>query len=211
MSAEVQGPIYQGQSHADDTGPSVQMTIAAGPHPQPIPNQLVEQLDFSVPAELVREIDELITHYPKKRSASLMLLHAMQEHFGYISRQAVEWIASKLELQPINIYELVTFYPMFHQKPVGMYHFRVCRTLSCALGGSYKLHAYLCHKLGLDPHAHGAQTTEDGEHTVEFVECLASCGTAPVMMCNDQFHEAVSEKLADEILAEIRAEIETGE
>jgi NADH-quinone oxidoreductase subunit E len=65
--------------------------------------------------------------------------------------------------------------------------------------------------LGLDPHAHGAQTTKDGEHTVEFVECLASCGTAPVMMCNDQFYEAVSEKRADDILAELRAEIETGE
>ncbi len=210
MSAEVQGPNPKVQSPGTDEIAPVQMTIAAGPQPQAIPDQLIEQPDFSVPADLAAEIDELITHYPKKRSASLMLLHAIQEHFGYISRQAVEWIASKLELQPINIYELVTFYPMFHQKPVGMYHFRVCRTLSCALGGSYKLHAYLCKKLGLDPHAHGAQTTEDGEHTVEFVECLASCGKAPVMMCNDHFYEAVSEKLADETLAEIRAEIETG-
>ncbi|HTL18794.1 MAG TPA: NAD(P)H-dependent oxidoreductase subunit E, partial [Patescibacteria group bacterium] len=89
-------------------------------------------------------LDELITHYPKKRSASLMLLHAVQEHYGYISRQAIEWIASKLALQPINIYELVTFYPMFHQKPVGKYHLKVCRTLSCALGGSYKLRDYFC-------------------------------------------------------------------
>ena len=68
---------------------------------------------------LAAEIDELITHYPKKRSASLMLLHAIQEHFGYISRQAVEWIAAKLELQPINVYELVTFYPMFHAAAGG--------------------------------------------------------------------------------------------
>jgi|ERR1051326_1959456 NADH-quinone oxidoreductase subunit E len=211
MSLEVQGPKSKVQSQTTGVLPAGEMRIIAGPNSQPIPNQLSEQPDFSVPAELVREIDELITHYPKKRSASLMLMHAIQEHFGYISRQAVEWIASKLELQPINIYELVTFYPMFHQKPVGMYHFRVCRTLSCALGGSYKLHSYLCKKLGLDPQAPGAQTTEDGEHTVEFVECLASCGTAPVMMCNDQFYEAVSEKLADEILGEIRAEIETGE
>jgi NADH-quinone oxidoreductase subunit E len=177
-----------------------QTELAACPNEQPIPNELVEQPDFAIPAELEREIDEVITHYPKQRSASLMLLHAVQEHFGYISRQAVEWIASKLELQPINIYELVTFYPMFHQKPIGTHHLRVCRTLSCALGGSYKLHAHLCKKLGLDPHAHGAQTTEDGEFTVEFVECLASCGTAPVMMCNDKFFEGVSETKADEIL-----------
>jgi len=168
---------------------------------QPIPNQLLEQPDFAVPPALVAELDEVISHYPKKRSASLMLLHAIQEHFGYISRQAVEWIAAKLELQPINVYELVTFYPMFQQKPVGKYHLRVCRTLSCALGGSYELHEHFCEKLGLDPHAHGPQTTKDGKFTVEFVECLASCGTAPVMMCNDQFYEAVSGNKADEILS----------
>ena len=77
-----------------------------------------------------------------------MLLHAMQEHFGCISQEAVEWTAAKLELQPINIYELVTFYPMFRQEPVGKYHFKVCRTLSCALGGSHKLHEHFCDKLG---------------------------------------------------------------
>ena len=167
---------------------------------QPLPNQLLAQPDFAVPAALLAEMEELITHYPKKRSASLMLLHAVQEHFGFISRQAVEWIAAKLELQPINVYELVTFYPMFHEKPVGKYHLRVCRTLSCALGGSYELHEHFCSKLGLDPHGHGPQTTPDGKFTVEFVECLASCGTAPVMMCNETFHEGVTPQKADEIL-----------
>src|SRR6266850_3358059 len=111
---------------------------------QPIPNQLLEQEDFEVPPALAAEIDELISHYPVKRSASMMLLHALQEHFGFLSRQAVEWTAAKLELQPINIYELITFYPMFQLKPVGKNHLRVCRTLSCALGGSYKLHEHLC-------------------------------------------------------------------
>lgn len=167
-----------------------------------IPNPLRDQADFSVPAALAAELDELITHYPKKRSASLMLLHALQERFGYISRQAVEWVAARLELQPINVYELVTFYPMFHQEPLGKYHLKVCRTLSCALGGSYELHEHFCQKLGLDPHGHGAQTTKDGRFTVEFVECLASCGTAPVMMCNDAFYEGVSKEKADDILGE---------
>ena len=167
---------------------------------EPIPNLLLDQPGFAVPPALDAEITELITHYPKKRSASLMLLHAIQEHFGYVSRQAVEWIAAKLELQPINIYELVTFYPMFHRKPVGKYHFKICRTLSCALGGSYKLHEHFCAKLGLDPHAHGPQTTKDGQFTVEFVECLAGCGTAPAVMCNGAFHEAVTQAKADEIL-----------
>src|SRR5262245_3965857 len=117
---------------------------------EPVPGDLANQPEFRVPPALEKELDELIAHYPKKRSASLMLLHAVQEQFGFISRQAVEWIAAKLELQPINIYELVTFYPMLHRKPVGKYHLRVCRTLSCALGGSRKLHAHLCNRLKLD-------------------------------------------------------------
>ena len=169
-----------------------------------IPSTLQDQPNFAVPPSLVAEIDELISHYPKKRSASLMLLHAIQEHFGYISRQAVEWIAARLELQPINIYELVTFYPMLQQKPVGKYHLRVCRTLSCALGGSYKLREHFCEKLGLDPEKHGPQTTTDRKYTLEFVECLASCGTAPVMMCNDDFYEGVSRKQADEMLGRLQ-------
>src|SRR5881394_736519 len=161
-------------------------------------------MPFNVPASLEAEIDELLTHYPQKRSASLMVLHAVQDQFGWISREAIEWIARKLELEPINIYELVTFYPMIQQRPVGKYHLRVCRTLSCALGGSYKLHEHLCTKLGLDADGDGPQTTKDGKYTVEFVECLASCGTAPVMMCNDDFHEAVSLAKADEIVAKCK-------
>jgi NADH-quinone oxidoreductase subunit E len=170
------------------------------PPTTPIPNPLQTQAGFTVPAALEAEIDELITHYPQKRSASLMVLHALQEHFGWISQEAVEWSAKKLGLQPINIYELVTFYPMFRSAPVGKYQIKVCRTLSCALGGSHGLHKHFCEKLGLDAHAHGLQTTKDGKFTVEFVECLAGCGMAPVMMVNDDFYEGVSTAKADEIV-----------
>jgi len=157
-------------------------------------------MSFTIPANLEAEIDELITHYPVKRSASLMLLHAIQEYFGWISQEAVEWTAKKLDLQPINVYELVTFYPMFRQQPVGKYQIKVCRTLSCALGGAYALHKHFCEKLGLDHKKHGPQMTKDGKFTVEFVECLAGCGTAPVLMCNDDFYEAVNTLKADEIM-----------
>jgi len=170
-------------------------------HTEPIPNPLQHQGGFAVSAALEAEVNELVTHYPEKRSASLMVLHAIQEQFGWISQEAVEWTAKKLELQPINVYELVTFYPMFRPKPMGKYQIKVCRTLSCALGGAYELHQHFCGKLGLDAHAHGPQTTKDGKFTVEFVECLASCGTAPVMMCNDAFYEAVSPAKANEIVA----------
>ncbi len=128
-----------------------------------------------------------------------MLLHALQDHFGYLSNEAIEWTAAKLGLQPINIYELVTFYPMFRQQPAGRYQFKVCRTLSCALGGSHKLHEHLCEKFRLDSDAHGVQTSKDGKFSVEFVECLAGCGTAPVMMVNEDFYEGVTNQKADEI------------
>jgi len=157
-------------------------------------------MSWKIPAPLAAEVDELITHYPQPRSAAVMVLHALQDHFGYLSTDAVEWTAAKLGLQPINVLELVTFYPMFRQKPIGKFHLKVCRTLSCALGGSHELHHHLCQKLGLNAHGHGAQTTADGRFTVEFVECLASCGTAPVMMVNDDFHEAVTPARADEIV-----------
>src|SRR5258706_3649392 len=139
-------------------------------------------MSFSVPAKLEAEIDELITHYPQKRSASLMLLHAVQEHFGHISKEAIEWIAAKLELQPINVYELVTFYPMFRQEPAGKHVLKVCRTLSCALGGSHKLHQHFCKQLGLDSHAHGIQTTKDGKFSAEVVESVARLAAASLMI-----------------------------
>ena len=161
-------------------------------------------MSLALPPQLESEIDELITHYPEKRSASLMILHAVQEQFGHVSKEAIEWIAAKLGLQPINILELVTFYPMFRQTAPGKHQVKVCRTLSCALAGASALHGHLCTKLGVPSHAHGAQTTADGMFTIEYVECLASCGTGPVMMVNDAFYEGVSLQKADEIVSACR-------
>jgi NADH-quinone oxidoreductase subunit E len=170
----------------------------------PIPNPLQRHGDFVPSAALEAEVAELLTHYPEKRAASLMVLHAIQDAFGWISQEAVEWTAKKLDLQPINVYEIVTFYPMLRQQPMGKYQIKVCRTLSCALGGAYELREHFCKKFGLDAHAHGPQTTPDGKFTVEFVECLASCGTPPVMMCNDDFYENVSHAKADEIVGKCK-------
>ena len=157
-------------------------------------------MSFAVPAPLEARLAELTTHYPQKRSASLMFLHALQEHFGHISDEAVEWTARKLGLTPINVHELVTFYPMFRQQPLGKTHVKVCRTLSCALAGGAEVRAHFCEKLGLDAHAHAPQTTSDGKFTVEFVECLAACGSAPVVLVNEDLHEKVTAAKADAIL-----------
>lgn len=154
------------------------------------------------------QADELVSHYPiSKRSASLPLLHLWQNTFGYISQQGIEWIAARLDLQPINILELVTFYPWFRQVAPGKNIIRVCRTLSCALAGSAKLHAEFCRAIGVDPqeaqgHEGGLPTSPDGKFSIEFVECLASCGTAPVCLVNDDLHEKVTVEDVPRILAD---------
>jgi len=132
------------------------------------------------------------------------LLHLWQEHFGFISDEGVNWIAAKLNLQPINLLELVTFYPMFRQQNAGKKHIRVCRTLSCAMAGSYRLMEKFCEVAGIgrkiDPADAGhnpISVSADGNYSIEFVECLASCGTAPVCMIDDDLHENVQPDAAN--------------
>jgi len=153
----------------------------------------------------LQQIDEVITHYPVKRSALLPLLHLIQEDVGWISPEAQEWIAQKLELQPINVYEVVTFYPMFRQKPIGRRHIKVCRTLSCALTGSYKV----CEEFEKQFGCHTGEISPDGEVTIEFVECLASCGTGPVVLIDDELHEKVDCARAKQLSDQIKAEAQT--
>jgi len=152
--------------------------------------------------QTLREIDEVITHYPQKRSAALPLLHLVQADQGFISHEAVEWIAQKLELQPINVFELVTFYPMFRQKPIGRRHIKVCRTLSCAIMGGYRTCAEFQKQFATGL----GEVSPGGDVTIEFVECLASCGTAPVVMIDDELHEKVDAARARELSQKIKAE-----
>ncbi len=159
------------------------------------------KLQLKLKPETLKQIDEVITHYPVKRSALLPLLHLIQEDTGYISALAIEWIAAKLELQPINVYEVVTFYPMFRQKPIGRRHIKVCRTLSCALTGGYKV----CDQFQQEFGCHLGEVSASGEVTIDFVECLASCGTGPVVMIDDELHEKVDAEKVKVLAAQIRA------
>ena len=152
--------------------------------------------------ETLTKIDEVITHYPTKRSATLPLLHLIQEDVGHLPPDTSEWVAAKLELQPINVLEVITFYPMFRQKPIGRRHIKVCRTLSCALLGGYKT----CATFEQEFHTHLGEVSPDGEVTVDFVECLASCGTAPVVMIDDELHEKVDCAKAKQLSDQIKAE-----
>ena len=157
---------------------------------------------MNVSSELLIKIEKAISHYAvSKRSASLPLLHLWQEHYGWISDEAMAWIAAKLEMSPIHVLELVTFYPMFRRVPAGQRHIRVCRTLSCAMAGAYELKEAVAKVAGIDlkewaSHQHGGHgnpiaVSADGKFSVEFVECLASCGSAPVAMVGENLKENV--------------------
>ncbi len=168
---------------------------------------------FTVTPDIEAEADKRISHYPEsKRAAVLPLLHMVQHHFRYISADSIEWVAAKLDIEPIKVLEVVTFYPGFRQSAPGKFHIRVCRTLSCAMGGSYELMDKLCQLTGIDrtqtDHHHPISVSPCGRFSVEFAECLASCGTAPVCMVNDDFHEAISPDNAAGLLATYEPSLE---
>lgn len=152
--------------------------------------------------ETLAEIEKAIPKYPEKRSAVMPLLHAIQKDVGYLSNEAAEWVADKLDMQPMQVLSVITFYPFFRQHRVGKRHIRVCRTLSCAMAGGNKV----CEKMLAEFDTELNAVSPDGEVTVEFAECLASCGSAPVMLVDDDLHENLDEAKAAEICGQIKAE-----
>ncbi|PWU10686.1 MAG: NAD(P)H-dependent oxidoreductase subunit E [Verrucomicrobia bacterium] len=157
-----------------------------------------------IPGELLKRIDEAIERYPmSSQSASLPILHLWQNHFGFIDNSAIEWIAAKLGLQPIDILELVSFYPWFRQQAAGQVVIRVCHTLSCAMAGSEQIHETFCKAANVPYHPHQNDTlptSADGKFSIEFVECLASCGTAPVCLIQEDLLENVAPENIPDIL-----------
>ena len=151
--------------------------------------------------ETIEKIDKLVPRYSTMRSAALPLCHLVQEDQGYLSNEAMEWIAERLELEPINISEIVTFYPMLRTEPTGKYHVRVCRTLPCALGGAYQT----CQRLEEELDVKVGHTSKDGLVTLEFVECHADCGRAPVVMVGEEEYTGIDTDKATEVAAKIKS------
>lgn len=151
--------------------------------------------------ETLAEIEAVIPKYPEKRSAVMPLLHAIQKDQGEITNEAAEWVAEKLGITPINVLSVVSFYPFFRQHKIGKRHIRVCRTLSCAMAGGAKLCDTMLKEFGTELNG----ISPDGEVTVEFAECLASCGTAPVMLVDDELYENLDEAKTREICERIKA------
>jgi NADH-quinone oxidoreductase subunit E len=155
-----------------------------------------------VSAAAQKRAEEIIKQYPQKRSAVMPLLYIAQEHTKYITQPAVEWVAAQLEMPPVQVWEVATFYTMYYKKPVGQYHVQVCRTLPCALRGARKVSEYFHAKFGVGP----GEVTKDGMWSFEEVECLGSCGTAPMCQINDVFFENLTDEKLDQIVARIEKE-----
>ena len=155
-----------------------------------------ELAEFS--PEVVAEIESHLTKYPpkRKRSALIPLLFVIQRERGWIDNAGVNYLAKFLELEVTDVWETATFYSMFNMRPVGKYHIQVCKTLSCRIMGEPKITGHICEKLGI----HAGETTEDGKFTVTRVECLGSCGTAPMMQIGFDYHEDLTIEKIDKIL-----------
>ena len=140
--------------------------------------------------------DRLLTRYPDREAAILPTLYLAQREFGHLSDEAILYVADLLGFTPARIYGVATFYTMYNKKPVGKYHLQVCRNLSCSLMGAEHLIEHVARKIGVKP----GETTADGKFTLSTVECLGSCGTAPVMQVNDDYYENLTEESIDAIL-----------
>ena len=142
------------------------------------------------------EIDWHLAKYPVMRSAILPLMFIVQRERGYLDAPGVAYLAKRLALRITDIWEVATFYSMLHTKPVGKYHIQICKTLSCKIMGEPGITDHVCKKLGIKP----GETTADGRFTVSLVECLGSCGTAPMFQIGFDYHENLTAAKVDQIL-----------
>jgi NADH-quinone oxidoreductase subunit E len=149
------------------------------------------------------EFNRLVSHYPegKQKSALLPVLHLAQNSFGgWLSAETMDYVAELLQIKPIEVYEVATFYSMYNLKPVGKYMFEVCQTGPCMINGSDDIIAYISEKLSIKP----GETTIDGMFTLKTVECLGACGYAPMMQMGKTYREHLTKEKVDAIIEECR-------
>ena len=152
---------------------------------------------FSEP--LIERLNTIISTSETKQSSLIPLLREIQNEFGHLSNESMEETAKMLEISPSSVQNVATFYTMFFTEPVGKHVVWVCRTLSCALRGAEHVEHYMCDKLGIIT----GETTPDGKITLMEAECLASCGTAPVMLVDDTLEENLTKESVDKVIEEL--------
>lgn len=153
----------------------------------------------------LNRVKELVSHYPdgKQKSALIPVLHlAQEENDGWLSVEWMDYVAGLLQITPIEVYEVATFYSMLNTKPVGKYVFEVCQTGPCMIKGSDDIIPYIEEKLGIKP----GETTKDGMFTLKKVECLGACGYAPMMQLGKTYREHLTKEKVDAVIEECRKE-----
>jgi NADH-quinone oxidoreductase subunit E len=153
-------------------------------------------MPFALSPERERKLAEILERYPTKMAATLPLLHLCQDQNGWISDEIVEFVSKRLDLSPAHVKGVVTFYTLFNKEKPGKHQVWVCRTLPCALRGAYDVIDHCEKRLGIKC----GETTPDGKVTLRTAECLASCGTAPMMQVDKDYHENLTRERVDEIL-----------
>lgn len=151
--------------------------------------------------ERLTKAQEIIARYPegRQKSALLPLLHLAQEQWGWVSPEVMDYVARMLDIQPIEVYEVATFYTMFHLDPVGKHVIEYCRTGPCCLMGGEEVYDYLKQKLGIQ----AGETTADQKFTLKEVECLAACGMGPVFQIREKYYMNLTKEKVDEIIEEL--------
>jgi NADH-quinone oxidoreductase subunit E len=158
-------------------------------------------MPFALSADREQKLTEILTRYPNKMAACIPLLHLCQEQNGWVSDDVVQFVAHRLDVPPAHVQGVVTFYTLFNREPVGKHQVWVCRTLPCALRGADGILHHCERRLGIK----AGETTADGVITLRTAECLASCGTAPMMQVDREYHENLTPEQVDAILDKLGA------
>jgi NADH-quinone oxidoreductase subunit E len=156
-------------------------------------------MPFALSPERERKLEEILGRYPTKMAATLPLLHLCQDQAGYIGPDVIAFVSARLDLSTAHVEGVVTFYTLYNQHPVGRHQVWVCRTLPCALRGAGAVIEHCEKRLGI----RCGETTADGKVTLRTAECLASCGTAPMMQVDRDYHENLTPARVDEILSKL--------
>lgn len=157
-------------------------------------------MEFKFTEDNFKRVEESISKYPHKRAAIMPVLYIAQEQNGFISGEVMLEVAKILEITPEDVLGVVTFYTMYHQHPVGKYHIQVCTNISCMLKGGYEIYRRVKDKLGID----NMQVTPDSLFSLEEVECMGSCGTAPMLAVNEDYYENLTNESTDQIIESLK-------
>lgn len=157
-------------------------------------------MEFKFTPENIERINKEIQKYPYKKSAVMAALYIAQEQNGYISNEVIKEVEALLEMTSEEVLGVVTFYTMYYQKPMGKHHIQVCTNVSCMLRGGYEIWKQIKEKLNID----NMGVTPDGEFSIEEVECMGSCGTAPMLAVNEDYYENLTKEKVEELINSLK-------